>query len=126
MKIYYTFIAMMLLISFSNADPHKLEKYFYKNGNIKLIEKYDKGQLVESTWFLPEGGKIRTEYWVNRKGTAIYLREDGSIMREMQYQNGLANGISISYDENGAVEKIAYFRNGKKVNLESNDKNLNK
>jgi antitoxin component YwqK of YwqJK toxin-antitoxin module len=77
--------------------------YKYKSGSVKLREAYEDGELVRSRWFKPDGTLIQETQWFSGSGEGIYLREDGSIARRIQYAKGLAEGEAVDYDAAGNV-----------------------
>ena len=87
--------------------------YTYKSGAVQLREDYVDGKLVRSRWFKPDGSLVQQTNWDDGNGEGIYLREDGSIRRRMQYANGLADGPALEYDTAGNVVNVVQYRAGK-------------
>ena len=91
------------------------KQYFYKSGALKLEDRFVEGKLVEQTWYKPDGAIIANERFRNGSGTGYYIREDGSVRVKMTYVNGLAHGPATYYKENGDIDRIANFVNGKET-----------
>ena len=91
------------------------ELYRYDNGELMLRERYIAGKIVESTWYKPDGTLVATEEWEDETGVGYYLRQDGSIRVKMTYVKGLAHGPATYYTEDGAIEKVVEFINGKEA-----------
>lgn len=88
------------------------QQYFYKSGALKLEDRYIAGELIEQTWYRPDGSVIANERFVDGCGTGYYLREDGSIRVKMTYVNGIAEGPATYYTEAGAVDRMVKFVKG--------------
>lgn len=73
--------------------------------NLKTIKRYF------------DSGRLMFEYFENEKGEKIrYFRhwfENGQIMAETWYENGLAEGISRQWSENGKLLMYAELHKGK-------------
>lgn len=98
-----------------NAHGSGVRTYPYKSGATQLREEYFRGKLVRSEWFKPDGTSILITKWQNEAGEGIYLREDGSIRIRRTYANGLAHGTTIYYAEDGSVLGEAQFQEGVRV-----------
>jgi antitoxin component YwqK of YwqJK toxin-antitoxin module len=98
-----------------NAHGSGVKTYPYRSGAIQLREEYFRGKLVRSEWFKPDGTSIHVTEWQNEAGEGIYLREDGTIRIRQTYTNGLAHGQTIYYAEDGSVLGEAEFHEGVRV-----------
>ncbi len=89
-------------------------EYFYKSGELKLVDRYVAGQCVEETWYKPDGTVIANEHFVDGTGTGYYLYEDGTIKLKMTYVKGLAHGPARFFSTNGEVIEVVEYVNGEK------------
>ncbi len=98
----------------SNGVAHGsgTRQYFYESGALMLADRYVAGQLIEETWYKPDGTIIANERFKDGCGTGYYLREDGSIRVKMTYMNGMAHGPATYYTESGEIDKVVSFVNG--------------
>lgn len=87
-------------------------EYKYESGPVMLRETYQAGQLVTSRWYKPNGELVQQTDWVNGSGEGLYLREDGSVHVRMKFENGLANGPAVYYNQSGGIANIVFFENG--------------
>jgi Uncharacterized protein conserved in bacteria len=69
---------------------HGERKYFYPNGNVEIVERYEHGRLH---------GKFQSYY------------ENGSLKIEQDFVNGALEGFSIRYYPNGQLEEKVAMRN---------------
>lgn len=76
-------------------------KYFNLEGNLKKVEKYYNGQIEEDPPELAELD-IKKEYY-----------PDGSIKAMGSYKDGVAEGVTRYYTEDGEIEKAFVFKNGR-------------
>lgn len=86
--------------------------FHYDHGPVMLREDYANGVLMRSRWFTPAGELIQETQWDNQSGEGIFLRQDGSVHIRMQFENGLANGPAVYYDNSGGIANIVFFENG--------------
>lgn len=89
------------------------QQYYYESGALKLEDRYVAGELVEQTWYKPDGSVLANEHYVDGCGTGYYLRDDGSIAAKMTYVNGIAEGPATYYTEDGKIDRVVKFVNGR-------------
>lgn len=96
------------------------ERYHYASGAVKLEEYYTMGRLDISRWLHPDGSVVAETHWRDGVGVGYSLREDGSIRVAIEYQNYLAHGRAVYYNEDGVtIDRVTEFREGKEVENES-------
>lgn len=112
---------------FKNGKQVKKWKYFYPNGNLYLVEKYDSKKdfrILNATYYHPNGkiahiGKAVQEntkekihyYWI---GDWKYYNEDGSFMKTVIYENGWP--IKAIYpDGHEEKESAERFQSGPRI-----------
>jgi antitoxin component YwqK of YwqJK toxin-antitoxin module len=83
--------------------------YTYASGQPKLREDYVDGKLVRSRWFAPDGTPIQETFWRDGTGEGLYLREDGSIQKRVEYVRGLSHGNTTNTTRRGASRKWSGF-----------------
>ena len=88
------------------------KEYHYESGKLMLKEYYEDGRLEHSIWLKPDGIVLREEDWQDQAGTGIYLREDGSIKVAIPYVNCVAHGMAVYYKPDGSVDKVVEFVRG--------------
>lgn len=122
------FIAVSLLASLAigcdrpltfdaNGVPHGTGEKVntYQSGAVRSREQYKNGKLILSRWYKPDGILIQETRWSDGAGEGIYLREDGTIKKRMQYVDGVAEGEAVDYDESGNVIARRMYHAGRPV-----------
>jgi hypothetical protein len=80
---------------------------------LNYINKIEKGRLIESTVYHPNGNKMRWAQYKDGKeeGTWIEWDLDGSKNREGQYRNGYREGVWLFFEQ-GVIHCIGAYRKG--------------
>ncbi|MCH8805725.1 MAG: hypothetical protein IH986_06525 [Planctomycetes bacterium] len=89
--------------------------YFYESGELKLEDRYIAGQLVEETWYKPDGSIVAIEQFRDESGVGYYLREDGSVRVKMTYVHGVAHGPATYFSADGRIERVVNFIEGREA-----------
>ncbi len=113
--------------SFSSTE-NALTTYFFENGNIESIIKFNRGyephekkdsvfveiRILETMKYYETGEleSITKERNGNEDGKQIYFYKNGFIEYKEEYQNGEENGTFIDYYENGNAEWQAEMKDG--------------
>lgn len=90
-------------------------EYFDEYGNLRKIEFFDDGVVVDSIVYYFINGKVRESYQVkNGEIDGDYFEYDifGNKIVKGEYVEGELMGEYINYFKNGAIEKERYFVNG--------------
>ena len=100
-----------------NGVPHGTgwQRYWYESGGLKLEEYFVAGKPEKSRWLRPDGSLVAETDWDNGSGIGYYLREDGSIRARIEYVKGVAHGKGVYYNEDGSVNREVEFVSGKEV-----------
>ncbi len=100
-----------------SGAPHGTgtQRAFYGSGKLKLEDRFFAGELVEETWYKPDGTVLANEKFVSGCGVGYYLRDDGSIRVKMTYVDGISEGTATYFSTNGEVTHTAEFVRGQKV-----------
>lgn len=88
---------------------------FYSSGRLKLEDRYVAGELVEETWYKPDGSVLANEKLTNGCGVWYLLRDDGSIEAKMPYIDGNFEGTATYFSTNGEVERTVEYVGGQEV-----------
>lgn len=94
-----------------NTHGSGTKKYYYDSGQVKLIEKYENGQIADSLWYDKSNTIIHHTRWENGNGIGLYMHENGNIKCIMFYKNTIANGKAIYFDKDGTLINIREFEN---------------
>jgi hypothetical protein len=89
--------------------------YHYPSGRVKLREWHFGSELIESTWFRPDGTTFAHTEWDSGMGVGYYLRDDGSVRTKMTYVEGVAHGPAEEYDEKGRLVAVKWYEHGRLV-----------
>jgi uncharacterized protein len=105
--------------------------YYFDNGNLKELVNYKDGKKEGESKEYDKNGLLITlmqyhnNYLINREkinrinsnnektGKWINFYPDGRIHKEMNYENGLLNGLYKEYDSNGNMALVLKYENGK-------------
>ncbi|MBP7210166.1 MAG: toxin-antitoxin system YwqK family antitoxin [Paludibacteraceae bacterium] len=124
---------------FIDGKPIGEFKRYHENGNLSIIQNFDKvGNSSVKIYtgegdFLAEGqyvGEKRDGEWKfytkkkalfivehyslgKRTGEKLVYYEDGTIMNKMYYKNDLQDSVYLQYYQNGNVMAKFYYKNGK-------------
>lgn len=89
--------------------------YSYESGELKLEDRYIAGQLVEKTWYRPDGSIVANEHFSDESGVCYDLREDGSVRGKMIFVHGRAHGPATYFSATGEIERVVQFIEGRKA-----------
>lgn len=82
-------------------------KEYYSDGKLKAEGDYSEGKKVGGWKYYYPDGTLEQEGYYNAEGLLDALWKwyypSGTLLREEQYLNGLADGSSVEYDENGKI-----------------------
>jgi antitoxin component YwqK of YwqJK toxin-antitoxin module len=89
---------------------------FYKNGNIKYNEKWNKNHLIERTnIFDIKGNSLHPGKLIEGTGIVYGYYKKGEMAYEYSYMNGLRNGDSKYYSKDGLILFTEKFENDKLI-----------
>ena len=105
----------------SNGLPTGVVRDYYITGelqwqgNILLIDK-DGKDIYDGwcSWYYQNGKRLKLSFYKQGKldSTSYYWDENGALIREEDYQNGLLHGVWISYYPDGKVKFLAKYDRG--------------
>ncbi len=89
---------------------------FYPGGAKKTVSHWSKGKLEGKATDFEESGLIFLErFYANDELNGILREfEDGVLIREINFQNGLENGLEKNYYANGKTKSTVAYLKGKK------------
>ncbi|MCX7862324.1 MAG: toxin-antitoxin system YwqK family antitoxin [Bacteroidales bacterium] len=113
-RTYYDTNLLKSVKTYKNGVPNGYYIRFYPNGQMSLKMIYSKGTPVQFIQYY-ENAKIKT-LQVNNDTIQYILRysEQGKLIRKETLKNKLLNGRTITYFDDGSVESILHYSNGKK------------
>jgi antitoxin component YwqK of YwqJK toxin-antitoxin module len=92
-------------------------KDLYPDGSIMAEGRYENGKPVGTWKYYHPNGKLEQTGKYNKlgkpDGTWIWYYDTGQLRREEDYQNGLKDGFSEEYDENGNLLEKGEYLDGK-------------
>lgn len=104
-----------------SGSPVGVVKDHYMNGALQwqgMIAGFDNaGKEIFNgwcTWYNPNGLRSKLSYFNNGRldSTTYYWDENGALIQEEDYSNGVLNGAWISYYPDGKTHYIGLFKNG--------------
>ena len=110
--------AMMSRSAVSNGLLEGLSRGWYTNGQIQVVEHFERGLShgIRTKWY--EGGRKLSEInVVQGKLSGIFRRwhETGALAEELEIKDGQPHGISSSYFPSGFQKARVVIRDGKEV-----------
>lgn len=114
-KLYIVLIFILSFTTFSKGLENKESEdilqgrkiRFYKNGNIKAIENWEKGRLTgKFVIYLENGTKILESNYLNGKehGTYLIFHDNGLPYIEGYFSYGIPKKMWSYYDEKGMLK----------------------
>ena len=102
----------------SSENKYRLEEIYW-NGSLTLLKSNNLPLTGYVQWFVKKQLK-REEYFINgiQNGTSRVFREDGSIESEQDFLNGELR-FSIEYFKNGLTSTKSYYTDGEKTSFKS-------
>jgi len=101
---------------FKDGLPDGEFRYFYPDGKIKTISVYsDHGKRAKTISNFPNGMKMATGNYLNEKKDSIwqfFSQNDGTLVSEEEYRDGIRNGISRIFFLQGGVAQILTWKDG--------------
>ena len=99
--------------------------FYREDGTIKWEKNYMAGQAEgEHIYYFPRGGIYKIELWSMGKLNGVKKEfykgqngEEGKLKKEVNYKNGMFDGLYITYFENGQVESEQMFIKDQKDGL---------
>ena len=86
---------------------------FYRNNKLQQEEEWNKGKLVELGDFLAQdGSKLDKGTFKNGSGTKKSYSENGILVAEGEFKEGLPNGVWTYYHENSKISGKGKMFNG--------------
>lgn len=103
--------------TYKNGIAHGYYLRFYPNGRFSLLMNYVDGQPTGFEQY-HENGTIKAKT-VDSFDVQFVLRynENGVLLQKERLKNKLLEGPSYSYYDDGSIESIVYYKNGKKHGL---------
>lgn len=91
-------------------------KYYYEEGNIERIEKYEGDKLfMQSFWKNGKKQEISTSENGYFLGTTTLFYDNGQLWRISNFMNGSFDGMQKSYYSNGKVEHVGFYKKGVRI-----------
>ncbi len=92
---YYTHGAPCSITTYSRGKKHGMEKRFYDTGSLELSRTYVDGVIVGDEFL----------FWPENKGR-------GGIKQHQRFENGVVQGVAITYSRSGEKECEATYKDG--------------
>ena len=101
---------------FLDDKPFGEFKYYYDDGGLKAVSKFEKNESISYTVFYHPNGKIMANgKFINEKKDSIwnfYRQSDELLVSKDNYFDGKIHGKSISYYPNGIIAEIINYNEG--------------
>ena len=101
--------------TYNNNRIEGPQKAYYENGNIKSIVDYKNNRVVGITAYSKDGKILHQDNFKNGNGKWKYFWSNGKVLEEGQYKNWVKDGIWKKYREDGEVDSITEYKNGRLV-----------
>ena len=104
--------------AFLDDNPFGEFKYYYNDGGIKAVSKFQDNGTISYTVLYHKNGKILAKgKFINEKKDSIwnyYRKSDELLVSKDNYKDGKMHGESISYYPIGNIAEIINYNNGQK------------
>lgn len=142
-KTFYDDGQLKTVYHTENGEKKGEEIGYYKNGNLKYKQYWNKGLFVDSVFSYSENNSGKLEGWgyvtpISRvtffddspgnlittsdygkdiigEGVTKVYHPNGNVRVFSEYSNDELNGVQIKYFENGDISSIRHYKNGKEV-----------
>lgn len=92
------------------------QKSYYSDGNIKAITKYKNNRVTGIEFFAQNGKLLHKSDMSAGTGEWKFFWDNGKILEEGKYKNWVKDGTWKRYQEDGTVDSIAVYENGRLKN----------
>ncbi len=101
--------------SYVNSKIEGDQKAYYENGRLKSVVNYKNGKISSLVAYSKDGKVLHKEDFKKGNGTWRYFWSNGNVLEEGRYKNWIKDGIWKKYRENGEVDSITEYKNGRLV-----------
>jgi antitoxin component YwqK of YwqJK toxin-antitoxin module len=103
-------------LSFTKGKAHGKHLYYHNNGQLRQEETWEDSTLVAlSDFTLPNGKSLPAGSFSAGQGTRLLYRNDGTRAAAMQYLNGLPEGTTQFFSDDGKKTVATYqYKSGEK------------
>ena len=91
------------------------QKAYYENGKIKSVVDYKNNKIVGITAYSKDGKILHQDNFKNGTGKWKYFWSNGNILEEGQYKHWVKDGVWKKYREDGQLDSVTEYKNGKLV-----------
>ncbi len=89
------------------------QRSYYSDGNIKAITKYKNNRIIGIEFFAQNGKLLHKSDMSTGTGEWKFYWNNGNILEEGRYKNWVKDGTWKRYQEDGTVDSIAVYENGR-------------
>lgn len=100
---------------YKNNKVEGEQKAYYENGNLKSVVDYKGSRVMGMVAYSPDGKVLHKDDFKNGNGKWKYFWSNGKILEEGQYKNWVKDGIWKKYRENGELDTVTEYKNGRVV-----------
>ncbi|EAY25053.1 toxin-antitoxin system YwqK family antitoxin [Microscilla marina] len=102
-----------------SAQAQKLEKFYYKNGQLRRTAKMIGGKVAGPITDYFESGKVKVKYTIDqnakKNGPWISYFENGRVKEMVEFKNNQRHGTQVVFYFSGVIRWVGYYDNGIKV-----------
>lgn len=102
---------------FRNDIPEGEFTYYYNNGTVKAILRYEPDGLTSQSFFFFPNGRVQgqgTHHNRQKTGIWVFFNEQGQKVSEEYYKNDLKDGLCKEFYSTGELLEECEYRNGLK------------
>lgn len=113
-KIWYSDKGNIVMTeSYINGKLNGEQKSYYSNGNIKAITKYKNNRVTGIEFFAQNGKLLHKSDMSAGTGEWKFFWDNGKLLEEGKYKNWVKDGTWKRYQEDGTVDSITVYENGR-------------
>lgn len=110
--------SLLYLANYTKGKLDGMACAYYMDGSIKKMTQYQMGEKVFEATFRENGTMIEELRYLNGvlHGQIREYFDNGNLRKRMSYNNGKAEGFEITYKRNGKVRLVIEYKNDVVIN----------
>lgn len=113
-KIWYSDEGNIIMTeSYVNEKLNGEQRSYYSDGSIKAITKYKNNRVTGIEFYAQDGKLLHKSDMSTGTGEWKFFWDNGKLLEEGKYKNWVKDGTWKRYQEDGTVDSIAVYENGR-------------
>lgn len=113
-KIWYSDEGNIIMTeSYVNEKLNGEQRSYYSDGSIKAITKYKNNRVIGIEFYAQDGKLLHKSDMSTGTGEWKFFWDNGKLLEEGKYKNWVKDGTWKRYQEDGTVDSIAVYENGR-------------